>query len=84
MLQGQVWPDLFGRRSAGAVRGMGAPFLAASGALGPIAGASVFDATGSYAGAVWLYAAAALLAALLVTQLRPLGQPRSAAVQVGA
>lgn len=83
-LQAQVWPDLFGRRSAGAIRGLSMPFQSASSALGPIAGAFFFDATGSYAWAVWMYVAAYVLGAVLITQVRPLRAPTPRAVAAGA
>lgn len=84
-LQAQVWPDLFGRRSAGAIRGLSMPFQSVSSALGPIAGAFFFDGTGSYAWAVWMYVAAYALGAVLITQVRPLRAPRPrSVVGVGA
>ena len=62
-----IWAKYFGRVHIGAVRGIGAPFTIALGALGPVLAGLYFDAFGSYNGAfagcvaVYLVGAIAIL-----------------------
>jgi predicted MFS family arabinose efflux permease len=43
-----VWADFFGRRAAGAIRGLSRPFVVGSGAVGSFAGGVGYDLTGNY------------------------------------
>jgi sugar phosphate permease len=56
-----VWADFFGRRAAGAIRGLSRPFVIGFGAAGSFAGGLGYDLTGSYTGVVVLLATVSLL-----------------------
>jgi predicted MFS family arabinose efflux permease len=60
-LDSVVWSDYFGRRAAGAIRGLSRPFVIGSGALGSFAGGVGYDLTGSYTVVVVALAAISLL-----------------------
>lgn len=78
ILQPLIVANYFGRAHLGAVRGIMRPFLTLSTAIGPVAVAALFDATGSYRVAfmaiigTWVLAALVyLLAPPPVRQVRP-------------
>jgi predicted MFS family arabinose efflux permease len=60
-LDSVVWADYFGRRSAGAIRGLSRPLVVGSGAVGSFAGGVGYDLTGSYTVVVLSLAAVSLL-----------------------
>jgi len=68
-----AFADYFGRRSLGAIRGTTEAIVALSQAAGAIFGAVVFEATGSYRIAFFVYAALGVVAVLLILQARPPG-----------
>ena len=61
-----TWADYYGRRHLGAIRGLTLPVQVGGQAFGPVLSGFMFDATGSYRGAFFLFAAAALLVSLTV------------------
>ena len=65
-----LWADYYGRSSLGAIRGFTAPFTLVAHGLGPLLGGLVFDATGTYAAAFFLFAGSYGLSALLTSQAR--------------
>ena len=60
-LDSVVWSDYFGRRAAGAIRGLSRPFVVGSGAVGSFAGGVGYDLTGSYTVVVLVLAVMSLL-----------------------
>jgi MFS family permease len=63
-LDATVWADYFGRRAAGAIRGLSRPLVIGSGALGGLAGGLGYDLTGDYTTAMLLFASVALVASV--------------------
>jgi MFS family permease len=61
-----TWADYYGRRHLGAIRGLTLPVQVGGQALGPVLSGFIFDATGSYRAAFFLFAAATLLVSLTV------------------
>ncbi len=61
-----TWADYYGRRHLGAIRGLTLPVQVGGQALGPVLSGFIFDTTGSYRAAFFLFAAAALLVSLTV------------------
>jgi MFS family permease len=77
VLQLLIWPEYFGRTAVGAIAGVGQLLGGAAGAAGPMIGAWLLDATGSY---VWLYFfMASSVASGLVIQFL-VGRPQRAQV----
>jgi MFS family permease len=71
-----AWADYFGRGSQGSVRGLAAPFRLAASTLGPVIGGFLYDATGGYAFAFGVFAAAfALGGAVALAARPPVSQP---------
>ncbi len=72
VLQLQIWPEYFGRKAVGAITGTAQIFMGVASAGGPLLGALVLDATGSY-GVLFtvLAAACAVGVVLLVVAGRP-------------
>ncbi len=68
-----AFADYFGRASYGAIRGLALPVQVAGQAMGPLLGGLMFDASGSYLGAMWTFAGLALLAAVVAQTARPPG-----------
>ena len=66
-----AFADYFGRAHYGAIRGLALPAQVLGQAVGPIIAGGLFDASGSYQIAMFVYAAIALGAALLVLAARP-------------
>ena len=71
VLEQMILAQYFGRGSYGTISGVLGPFQTGAHGLGPIIGAVVSDATGSYKGAIAAVAGAFLLAALLIFFARP-------------
>jgi len=63
-LQGQAWPDYFGRRIVGAITGYSQVLVTPSWAGAPLLAAFVFDATRSYSSVFLSFAVACWLASL--------------------
>ena len=63
-----IWPNYFGRKELGSIRGMAMTAMVAASALGPLPFGYLFDVTGSYTSAVLVFLAlpAACLAAALL------------------
>jgi MFS family permease len=61
-----TWADYYGRRHLGAIRGLTLPVQVGGQAFGPVLSGFIFDTTGSYRAAFFLFAAAALLVSLAV------------------
>jgi hypothetical protein len=74
-----VWADFFGRRAAGAIRGLSRPLVVGSGAVGVFAGGLGYDLTGSYTTVVLILAGLALLGVPASTFAMP---PRAPALLV--
>jgi predicted MFS family arabinose efflux permease len=79
-LDSVVWSDYFGRRAAGAIRGLSRPFVVGSGALGSFAGGVGYDLTGSYTGVVLVLATVSLLGVVASVVAVPPHEPAPAAV----
>lgn len=73
-----VWADYFGRRAAGAIRGLSRPMVVGSGAIGSFAGGLGYDLTGSYTGVVLLLAMISLLGVVASVAAVPPRQPGTA------
>jgi hypothetical protein len=73
-----VWADYFGRRAAGAIRGLSRPLVVGSGAVGSFAGGLGYDLTGSYTGVVLILAAVSLLGVVASVVAVPPREPISA------
>jgi hypothetical protein len=77
-LDSVVWADYFGRRAAGAIRGLSRPMVVGSGAVGSFAGAVGYDLTGSYTGVVLMLAAISLVGVVASALAVPPRQPAKA------
>ena len=66
LAQRLLWPDYFGRRHLGAIRGMTHPAQNLAIAMGPLAGALVFDFTGGYGPAFLAFGSAMVIACVCV------------------
>ena len=66
-----LWPDYFGRRNLGAIRGLTHPAQNLAIAGGPLVGALIFDVTGGYTLAFLTYAVGLLGAAVCIFFARP-------------
>jgi MFS family permease len=74
-----AWSEYFGRDAQGAIRGLAAPARFIASAAGPVLGGWVYDATGSYEGALLAFALAFLLGGLVAATARaPQAPPREA------
>jgi MFS family permease len=74
-----AWAEYFGRDAQGAIRGLAAPARFVAAAAGPVLGGWLYDATGSYEGALLAFALAFLLGGLVAATARaPLTRPRAA------
>ncbi len=62
-LQNQIWADYYGRTFVGTIRGTLAPFNLFSTVGGTIFAAFIYDTTGSYVAAFWLFCITLLTAA---------------------
>jgi MFS family permease len=71
LAQRLLWPDYFGRRHLGAIRGMTHPAQNVAIAAGPLFGALVFDLTGGYAQAFLAFGTAMVMACVSVFLARP-------------
>ena len=71
LAQRLLWPDYFGRRHLGAIRGMTHPTQNLAIAAGPLAGALVFDFTGGYGPAFLAFGSAMVIACLCIFVSRP-------------
>lgn len=65
VFDGAVWPNLFGRRYQGSIRGFATTMMVAGSAAGPIMFGLSYDNSGGYALVLWIAIAVALLAAFL-------------------
>jgi MFS family permease len=70
-----VWADYFGRRAAGAIRGLSRPLVVGSGAVGSFAGGVGYDLTGSYTGVVLALATVSLLGVVASVVAMPPREP---------
>jgi MFS family permease len=70
-----TWADYYGRRHLGAIRGLTLPVQVGGQAFGPVLSGFIFDATGSYRAAFFLFAAAALMVSLAVLAGTPPRKP---------
>jgi hypothetical protein len=70
-LQELIWATYFGRVHIGRVRSVAIPLLGMSSAIGPQLAARVFDATGSYSYAFWLFVACSAVGAVCILWARP-------------
>ena len=64
VLHDLVWPDYFGRRALGSIRGYAQLFLVAGTAGGPLLAGLIYDIAGSYSLAFEIFVAAYFLAGL--------------------
>jgi len=71
VMQGTIWADYFGRFSLGLVRSIAFFMAFGFGAIGPLAMNIVFDVMGSYKPAFMVIAGLFVIAALLMTTVRP-------------
>ena len=74
-LQMQIWPDYFGRKAIGAIRGFSTPFQTISITAGPLFVAWVHDQTGGYSLAFMSFAITSALGGLLML-FNPPPQPK--------
>ncbi|MCC7365074.1 MAG: MFS transporter [Dehalococcoidia bacterium] len=70
-LQETVWASYFGRMHLGSIRGVAMPFSIIFSAAGPLLGGAIFEQTGSYEAAFFIFAAGLALACVLVLLARP-------------
>ncbi len=83
VLHGVVWPDYFGRRNTGVIRGMAMPIQSIAGSGGPLFAAFIYDKFGSYRAALTIFVGCYLIAAAIVLMAKPSvrgGQKRPTAV----
>ena len=74
-----AWAEYFGREAQGAIRGVAAPARFIASAAGPVLGGWLYDATGSYEGALVAFALAFVLGGLVAATARaPMSRPREA------
>ena len=82
-LQPLIWADYYGRAFLGTIRGVLSPFSLLSSLCGPLFAAMVYDATGSYDTAFWIFTATLFTAVTLMFFARPPGvSPTKAAPAV--
>lgn len=65
-LPGLIWPNYYGRRCLGAIRGLTSPFGLAASIGGPMFAAFIYDVTESYALAFLVFVGCFVAAALLI------------------
>jgi MFS family permease len=65
-LPGLIWPNYYGRQFLGAIRGLTSPFWLAASVGGPMFAAFIYDVSGSYTLAFWVFVACFVVAALLI------------------
>jgi MFS family permease len=74
-----AWADYFGREAQGTIRGLAAPARFIASAAGPVLGGWLYDATGTYAQALLVFALAFLVGGLVAGAARaPVASPRHA------
>ena len=73
LLQPLIWADYYGRAFLGTIRGVLSPFSLVTSLGGPIFAAVVFDSTGSYDAAFWVFTVTLTAAAVLIFFARPPG-----------
>ena len=74
-----AWAEYFGRQAQGAIRGLAAPARFIASAAGPVLGGWLYDATGSYEGALLAFALAFLLGGIVAATARaPVARPLGA------
>ena len=78
-----IWAKYFGRVHIGAVRGVGAPFTVALGAVGPVLAGLYFDAVGSYTGAFIAFVGVYLVGATAIFCSREPSPVRKLAAAAG-
>lgn len=71
LLQNLIYADYFGRRSLGSIRGFTTPFQMAANAVGPLAGALVYDLTGGYTPILVVFTALMAVSALAMVVAKP-------------
>lgn len=76
-LQETVWASYFGRLHLGEIRSIAMPFTIVFSAGGPLLAGAVFDQTGSYDGALAVFAVFSLVGLLLIMLARPPLRPSS-------
>ena len=85
MLQNTLWPDYFGRRHVGAIRGAAMPAILLVGGIGAPAAGYIFDIAGSYDLAWWISIGLMTTGALLLfTTPKPRLKERSAVMAAKA
>ena len=77
-LQAQAWPDLFGRRSVGAITGVSTLIIMPTLALGPLLAAIAFDIMGSYNVVFAAYAGGAMISSVFFYLAKRPSPPPSA------
>ncbi len=77
ILHPMVVTDSLGARRLGALLGIQAPFTTVGFAVGPIIAGRIYDVSGSYSGALVLFAAMAVLSAIAIRATLPLAEERS-------
>ncbi len=71
MLLNLVWPEYYGRRYVGTIRGFIAPLNLISSSGGPLLAAWVYDATHSYSAAFSAFVVVLLLSGLVLSMAKP-------------
>jgi sugar phosphate permease len=66
-----IFPDYYGRKSLGAIRGVITPVQLTSNAIGPTVAAIAFDATGNYVAIFLIFGLMRMISAFLVAFARP-------------
>lgn len=66
-----VWINYFGRKHQGAIQGISMSIMVGAAAIGPVPLAEVFDATGSYSAALWIFLILPAVAGLAVLSAQP-------------
>lgn len=65
-LPGLIWPNYYGRQFLGAIRGLTSPVWLAASIGGPMFAAFIYDVSGSYTLAFWVFVTCFVAAALLI------------------
>ncbi len=66
-----IWPNYYGRRQIGSIRGVATTVMVASAALGPLPFAFLFEMTGSYSVAIVVFLALPILCILAALAATP-------------
>jgi cyanate permease len=66
-----IWPNYYGRRHLGSIRGVAAASMASFAAVGPLPFGWIFDITGSYSMAILVFLTLPVLCAIMAVLAKP-------------